>query len=191
MRPLARSLAVVLFGLLSVLAAGLPASAQVGTCDRQDNNYAAGGVCAVSVEEAVPACPAGVLELRYRVVPSGTSATTVDLRWQAPGGEVLSAGLPLTGSVAWPATVPRGAVDVRFVAGGEATVRVDAAAVAATCVVPMSEVLSAGNAAPVRSSQVLAATGFDAVSLVAAGAALLVVGAGVLVGRSLRQRHTH
>jgi len=189
MRNLARSLAALLLGALSVLAAGLPASAQVDGCQRQETGYGASGVCVVTVAQADAVCVNGVLQLTYRVIAEGTDATTVDLHWRGPAGsEVVLAAQPLAGTVTWPASIARVATDVRFVANPEATVRVDPAAANAACATPTSKVLSVSDEAPTRSSRVLAFTGAEVLPLVAVGAALLLAGAGVLVARAARQR---
>lgn len=184
MRNLTRSLAALLLGALSVFAAGLPASAQGDSCDQQDNGYGASGVCSVTVLEAKPICPSGVLQMVYSLTAEGTSATTVDLHWLGTGGsDVVLAAQPLAGTVNWPAAVAQAPVDVRFVAGAQAVVSLNPTAALATCVTKTSSVLSVAE-----SSAVLASTGAEVLPYLAAGGGLLVAGAALLVARAARQR---
>lgn len=188
MRNLTRSLAALLLGALSVFAAGLPASAQGNSCDQQDDGYGASGVCSVTVLEAKPICPSGVLQMVYSLTAEGTSATTVDLHWLGTGGsDVVLAAQPLAGTVNWPAAVAQAPVDVRFVAGAQAVVSLNPTAALATCVTKTSSVLSVAET-PARSSAVLASTGAEVLPYLAAGGALLVAGAALLVARAARQR---
>lgn len=177
MRRLTRALAAFLLGTLAVFAAGTPASAAADPCNGRGTGYGAGGVCVVAVLRANPGCSAtGALTVNYKVTVTGTTATKVDLHWLKSGGsEVVLAGQPLAGTVAWPASIPIRATQVRFVAGGDAVVTVDPT----TALAP---------AACVGDPATLASTGSETGPIVAIGGALLIAGAGILLARAAQQR---
>jgi hypothetical protein len=198
MRNLARSLVVLLFGAFAVLLGGLSASAQTGDCQRQETGYAASRVCSITVDKAVAVCAAGAVQLSYQVSVEPAGASTVDLRWGDPA--VVLTGQPLAGTVAWPASAGTTAVDVQFVSGATATVRVNPAAAVEACTT--SRVLAASDTsstvvppashqpAGFFSSGVLASTGSDVLPLVLAGGGLLVAGAALVATRAIRNRRT-
>ena len=186
MRHLARSLAALAIGAASVLAFGLPASAQDPACDQQDTGYGASSVCVVRVAKADPICPADALQLQYVVTAEGTPATTVDLRWINPGGsDVVQTGLPFTGTVNWPASIPKKATAVEFVVGTDVVVNVDPTAALATCA-SGSKVLAVSN--PTSGSRVLALTGSDVAPYVAVAGGLLFAGTALILVRAARSR---
>ena len=190
MRHLARSLAALAIGTASIFAFGLPANAaQDPACSQQDNGYGASSVCVVNVIAADPICPAGALQLSYEVTASGTDATTVDLRWVNPGGtDVVQTGLPFTGTVNWPASIPKTTTDVQFVVGTEAVVNVDPSVALSKCLTSGSKVLSVSNPKSSGSSGVLALTGSDVLPYAAVGGGLLLAGTALLLVRSARTR---
>lgn len=206
MRILARTLAVLLLGALSIFAAGLPASAAGDTCAEQDPGYGASGVCSVVVADPSAVCLSGFVQLTYKVSTAPDGAATVDLTWVNPAGaNVTLTGQPLAGTVTWPASIPKVAVDVQFASGPTtATARVDPAAANASCTASRvlsvtepatpsaSRVLSAPSSSvpAVTSSRVLAATGVEILPFVGVGAGLLIVGTGLLVARAARSRRT-
>lgn len=184
MRHFGRSLVAVAIGALAVVATGLPASAATEGCERGDASYGASDVCIVNVVKADVICPAGSLELAYTVTASGTPKTTVDLHWTSTGvAEVVQTDQPFSGTVAWPASIPKTATDVKFVVGTEAVVRVDPAAALAAC--GGSKVLVVSNP---KSSGVLAATGSESLPLLLGAGALLLVGTVLVLARSARAR---
>lgn len=178
-RHMTRALAAFLLGALAVFAAGMPASAATDPCKGQGTGYGAGGVCVVTVLRANPGCSAsGALTVSYKVTVAGTTATKVDLHWLKPGGsEVVLAGRPLSGTVAWPASIPRATTQVRFVAGGDA-------------VVTVNPTTALASAACVADPGTLASTGSETGPIAATGVALLIAGAGILMARSARQHRT-
>ena len=199
MRNLVRSLVVLLFGAFAVLLGGLSASAQTGDCQRQETGYAASRVCSITVNKAVAVCVAGAVQLSYQVSVAPAGASTVDLRWGNPA--VVQTGQPLAGTVAWPASVPTTAVDVQFVSGASATVRVNPAAAVEACTT--SRVLAASDTSSTvvppashqpstffSSSGVLASTGSDVLPLVVTGGGLLLAGVVLLTTRAVRNRRT-
>lgn len=189
MRHLARSLAALALGSASVFAAGLPASAQDDVCSDQDTGYGADSVCVVNVLEAAPLCPVDTLELSYKVTAEGTDATTVDLRWLNPGGtDVVLTGLPFTGTVAWPDSIPPKATDVEFAVGTERVVNVDPKDALLECVSSEGEVLPVNNSesGSSNSSGVLAVTGSDVLPFAVAGGGLLLAGTALVLARSRR-----
>lgn len=189
MRHLARSLAALTIGTASVFVAGLPASAQDEACTDQDTGYGASGVCVVEVLEADPICPAGVLQLTYKVTAAGTEATTVDLRWINPGGtDVVQTGQPFSGTVDWPASIPTRATDVEFRVGTELAVNVDPKVALAQCLPSGSKVLSVSDTTSTGSSGVLAFTGSEALPFALAGGGLLLAGTALVLARSARAR---
>lgn len=191
MRHLARSLAALAIGSASVVAFGLPASAQ-DACEEQDTGYGASNVCVVRVAQADPICPANTLQLQYAVTAEGTPSTTVDLRWINPGGsDVVQTGLPFTGTVNWPTSIPQSATAVEFVVGTDVVVNVDPTAALARCT--SSRVLAvsdnpAGPASSASESRVLALTGSEVTPYVAVAGGLLVAGTALVLVRAARSR---
>jgi len=187
MRHLSRMLAALLLGGLSLFAAGSTASAATNDCHEASNGYPASGVCAVKVTKAEAVCLDGVVTLTYDVMTSPATATTIDLRWVNPAGPAFEqTGLPLTGTVAWPASIPKVALDVQFISGATATVHVDPTAANATC--STSRVLAAHDPTASTSSRVLAATGAEILPFVVIGGGLLLVGIALVVTRTMRHR---
>jgi len=189
MQNLARSLAALAIGTASVVAFGLPASAQDPACKQQSEGYGASNVCVVKVAQADPICPSDSLQLKYAVTAEGTGATTVDLRWiNASGADVVQTGLPFTGTVNWPTSIPQKATAVEFVVGNDVVVNVDPTAALATCagskVLSVSDT-SAGTAAD---SRVLALTGSEVAPYVAAAGGLLFAGTALVLVRAARSR---
>ena len=204
MRHPARIPAALLLGALSVFAAGLPASAAGDACVGQRPGYGASGVCTVTVPDPKVVCLNGVVQMAYQVGTEPDDAATIDLTWVNPSGpNVVQTGQAVAGTVTWPASIPKVAVDVRFASGAAtATARVDPSAASASCassrVLSVTEsatpsssrVLSApsSNVPAVTSSRVLAATGAEILPFVGVGAGLLIVGTGLLVARAARSR---
>ena len=186
MRHLGRTLAALLLGALSIFAAGLPASAATAACQQPTPGYAGSGVCAVTVTQAQAACLNNVITLTYAVSTEPDDAATVDLTWVNPAGPTATVtGQPLSGSVVWPSSVPKVAMDVQVAAAGAtATVRVDPTAASATC--RASGVLSVSN--PTSSSRVLSATGAEVLPFAVTGGGLLLVGMTLLLVRAARLR---
>ncbi|MGV8965584.1 MAG: hypothetical protein ACOH2F_04840 [Cellulomonas sp.] len=184
MRHLARSLAAVALGAASVVAFGLPASAQDPACEQQ-TGYGASNVCVVDVAKADPICPANTLQLQYVVTAEGTPATTVDLHWINPSGaNVVQTGLPFTGTVDWPTSIPQKATEVQFVVGTDVVVNVDPTAALETC--SSSKVLSVSDTT--SGSQVLAFTGSEIMPYALAAGGLLFAGTALILVRSARSR---
>ncbi|QTE28976.1 hypothetical protein [Pengzhenrongella sicca] len=186
MRHLGRTLAALLLGALSIFVAGLPASAATTECQQPTPGYAGSGVCAVTVTQAKAACLNNVITLTYAVTTEPDDAATVDLTWVNPAGPTASVtGRPLSGSVAWPSSVPKVAMDIQVAAGGAtATVRVDPTAASATC--NASGVLNVSD--PTSSNRVLSATGAEVLPFAVTGGGLLLVGIALLVVRAARLR---
>lgn len=190
MRHLARSLAALAIGTASVVAFGLPASAALDpACGEQATGYGASNVCVVRVAQADPICPANSLQLQYAVTAEGTALSTVDLRWINPGGsDVIQTGLPFTGTVNWPTTIPQRATAVEFVVGTDVVVNVDPTAALTRCA--SSKVLSVSDtsvrAAP--ASRVLALTGSEVAPYVAAAGGLMFAGTALVLVRAARSR---
>ena len=190
MRHLARSLAALAIGTASVVAFGLPASAALDpACEEQDTGYGASNVCVVRVAQADPICPADSLQLQYAVTAEGTAVSTVDLRWINPGGsDVVQTGLPFTGTVNWPTSIPQRATAVEFVVGTDVVVNVDPTAALTRCA--SSKVLSVSDtsAGAAADSRVLALTGSEVAPYVAAAGGLLFAGTALVLVRAARAR---
>lgn len=185
MRTIARTLAALLLGALSIFVAGSPASAAAGGCQPATPGYTGSGVCSVTVTKAEAICLNGVVQLSYVVGTGPTAASSVDLKWLNPAGPAFtSTGQPLTGTVVWPASIPKVALDVQFVSGATATVHVDPTAASSSCTV--TKVLSVTG--PTSSSRVLSATGAEVLPFAVTGGGLLLVGAVLLVVRAARLR---
>lgn len=190
MQNLARSLAALVIGTASAVAFGLPASAALDPgCEKQGAGYGASNVCVVRVAQADPICPADSLQLQYAVTAEGTALSTVDLRWINPGGsDVIQTGLPFTGTVNWPTSIPQRATAVEFVVGTDVVVNVDPTAALTRCA--SSKVLSVSDtsvrAAP--ASRVLALTGSEVAPYVAAAGGLMFAGTALVLVRAARSR---
>lgn len=189
MRIIARTLAALLLGALSIFAAGLPASAAVAGCQPATPGYAGSGVCSVTVTKAQAVCLNGVVQLSYEVGTEPTVASSVDLKWINPAGPAFTlTGQPLTGTVVWPASIPKVALDVQFISGATATVRVDPTAASSSCTVSKVLSVTVPTSPSSSSSRVLSATGAEVLPFVVTGGGLLLVGAALLVVRATRMR---
>ena len=190
MQNLARSLVALAIGTASVVAFGLPASAALDpACEEQGTGYGASNVCVVRVAQADPICPGDSLQLQYAVTAEGTALSTVDLRWINPGGsDVVQTGLPFTGTVNWPTSIPRRATAVEFVVGTDVVVNVDPTAALTRCA--SSSVLSVSDksAGTASNSRVLALTGSEVAPYVAAAGGLLFAGSALVLVRAVRSR---
>lgn len=198
MRHLARSLAALAIGTASVVAFGLPASAALDpACEEQDTGYGASSVCVVRVAQADPICPSDALQLQYAVTAEGTAVSTVDLRWINPGGsDVVQTGLPFTGTVNWPTSIPQRATAVEFVVGTDVVANVDPTAALTRCassrVLSVSDKSAAADSRVLASapadSRVLALTGSEVAPYVAAAGGLLFAGTALVLVRAARGR---
>lgn len=149
------------------------AGAVINDCE-PGTGYSAQGVCTLTVD-ATPVCTgSGTPQLQYVATAQGATTDDLTLTWVNPTGpDVVQTGLPLTGSVAWPSgSWADGSVEVVF-------------DVNPTAVVTVAH--PSGAACVTGASQVLSATGSDAMPLVAGSAALVGLGlAVVLVARRRR-----
>jgi LPXTG-motif cell wall-anchored protein len=144
-----------------------------------------GQTCEVAVV-ATPECVDDVAVLEYAVRPGGApGASTVDITFTGvPGGDVVLADQPLSGTVQYPARATAATV----VFGTTPAVRVPS--VPNPC--SESGVLGAADRTPSRSgarsaSGVLAATGMEASTLALGAGGLLVAGTALVLVR--RRRH--
>ncbi|MBC7550287.1 MAG: hypothetical protein H7269_05200 [Cellulomonas sp.] len=141
------------------------------------------------VAQADPICPADSLQLQYAVTAEGTALSTVDLRWINPGGsDVVQTGLPFTGTVNWPTSIPQRATAVEFVVGTDVVVNVDPTAALTRCA--SSKVLSVSDTSvrAASDSRVLALTGSEVAPYVAAAGGLLFAGTALVLVRAARSR---
>lgn len=173
-------------------------SASPYACEKTDDTYSRGGVCALTVVKAAPACVADVPVLDYELLAEGTPHTTATVTWVNPdGADVVLTGQPLSGRLLWPGAAvdaqgkatdwpgwkksaagtwvsdssdawAAGTVTVLFSVNPQATVKVAYPAATAACV------------APTGRGAVLAAGEVQTVS--ARGAVLAATGADIALG---------
>lgn len=179
-------------------------------CLDEENGYAPGGVCQLSVR-AHAVCRGDVPWLDYTLIPEGTPNTTATVTWINPGGaDVVQSGLPLSGTLLWPGAVVangkavdwpgwslvngqwvegdeydwvRPTVQVLFQVNPETQIAVSYPEATAPCAGPEVSVVEADE-----DSVVLAATGSDVKPLLLAGSGLLLVGAVLLAVRAASRR---
>lgn len=187
MRHLTRGVVAVIFAALAAMLVPSAASAADNGCT-DTKSYAPSKGCSVSVV-LDPVCTEDLDgALSYVVTTVGVTSSTFTATMSNGTSTVTSAGLPASGTLAWPAGWTGSAI-VTFVPDSAPSLSVSSTHAAPVCV---SEVLAAGPSTKTTKtstvSAVLAATGLNASELVALAVGLLVVGTGAVVLVS-RRRH--
>ena len=188
MRALMRGLAVLVTAAAALWAVPSAATAADTPSDpcQVAEGYAAPANCQVLVEDVQAVCTDDLsgANLHYTLtVAGGLAADKVTVTFADSSGKTVSAsGQPLSGTVAWPASIKTTKATVTFTTETATPYTASRALTTPTCI---SQVLAEGGN---PASAVLASTGAQVGPLLAIAGGLLVVGLAIVVFTVRRRR---